>query len=28
VLFRARRKMDAGQSEKFVYQEENFGSLG
>jgi hypothetical protein len=28
VLFRARRKMDTGQSEKFVYQEENFGSLG
>ena len=28
VLFRARRKMDTGQSEKFVYQDENFGSLG
>jgi hypothetical protein len=28
VLFRARRKMDTGQSEKFVYQEENFSSLG
>lgn len=28
VLFRARRKIDAAKSEKFVYEEENFGSLG
>jgi hypothetical protein len=28
VLFRAKRKIDTGKSEKFVYEEENFGSLG
>ena len=28
VLFRARRKIDSATSEKFMYQEENFGSLG
>jgi hypothetical protein len=28
VLFRARRKIDTGKSEKFIYEEKNFGSLG
>jgi hypothetical protein len=28
VLFRARRKIDAGKIEKFAYEEENIGSLG
>ncbi|MGO9339064.1 MAG: hypothetical protein ACLPY1_16340 [Terracidiphilus sp.] len=28
VLFRAKRKIDTEKSEKFMYEEENFGSLG